>query len=59
MQVGHGMFGVGGFLSPFIVLYFEEMTYFVLGLSMFLIVPAYFILDTPEVDRERKASTIL
>lgn len=22
VQVGHGMFGVGGFLSPFIVLYF-------------------------------------
>jgi len=48
VQVGHGMFGVGGFVSPFIVLYFEELTYFVLGLLMFLIIPAYYFLETPE-----------
>lgn len=22
VQIGHGMFGVGGFISPFVVLYF-------------------------------------
>ena len=53
------MFGVGGFFSPFVVLYFEEMTYFVLGLLMFIVVPVYFILRTPELDKEKRASTIL
>lgn len=48
MQLGHGMFGVGGFFSPFVVLYFEESTYFILGLLMFLVVPAYYVLETPE-----------
>ena len=53
------MFGVGGFFSPFVVLYFEEMTYFVLGLLMFLAVPAYFFLKTPELGKEKRASAIL
>lgn len=44
IQIGHGMFGVGGLISPLVVLYFEESTYFYLGLVMFMVVPAYYYL---------------
>jgi hypothetical protein len=41
------MFGVGGLVSPLIVLLFEENAYFVIGTLMFVICPAYFFLESP------------
>lgn len=48
MLIGHGAFGVGGIFSPIVVYLFELNTFIVNGCLMFLLLPFFFKMGTPE-----------
>ena len=48
MLIGHGMFGIGGFIGPLIVYLFEEYSYLFMGFFILGVSPCYYFLKTPE-----------
>lgn len=48
MLIGHGAFGVGGIFSPLVVYFFELNAFIVNGCLMFLLLPFFFKMETPE-----------
>lgn len=48
MLIGHGAFGIGGILSPILVYIFELKAFLVFGGLIFLIIPFFLKMKSPE-----------
>ena len=47
MLIGHGVFGVGGLIGPYLIYIFENSSFAVFGMAMIITVPFYLKMKLP------------